>query len=218
MGIGTYNSYKFWLKRIFRFFFDIRYYGRENIVDDGPLIVASNHTSYLDPMPLGTAFRRPLSFMARKSLFADRFFGWIIRNVYAFPLDREGGTKAALKSFCKRLEQGRAVVIYPEGTRSEDGRLQGIEPGAAMISCRSGAPILPVYVMGTWHCWPRGAKMLKRFPIRVYIGPAIYPAKELPRSQKRAEQERINAELQASLMELEVRAWAEYPREYLPGN
>ena len=69
MGVGIYSAYRFWLKRIFHFGFDIRYYGLENIVEEGPLIVASNHTSYLDPLPLGTTFNRPLAFMARKTLF-----------------------------------------------------------------------------------------------------------------------------------------------------
>lgn len=213
MGIGIYSAYKFWLQRIFRFAFDIQYYGREHLIESGPLIVASNHVSYLDPLPLGTTFRRPLSFMARQSLFdSSKFFCWIIRNVYAFPVDRDGGTTAAIKSFCKRLDQDRAVVIFPEGTRSDDGHLQAIEPGTGMIAVRSGAPVQPVYLMGTWQCWPRGAKFFSMAPLRVYIAPAIYPRTGLGRGEKRAEQERITTELQRVLKGLEERAWAEYPK------
>jgi len=211
MGIGIYSAYRFWLKRIFHFGFDIRYYGMENLVEDGPLIVASNHTSYLDPLPLGTTYTRPLAFMARKTLFDNKYFSWVIRNVFAFPVDREKGSKASLKSFCKRLEMGRAVVIFPEGTRSTTGKLQELEPGAGMLAVRSGAPIQPVYVMGTYKCWPRGKKFFSFAPLRVYIAPPIYPKQGLERSQKRAEQERLNQELAQALKKFDEIAWANYP-------
>ena len=217
MGVGIYSAYRFWLKRIFHFGFDIRYYGLENLIEEGPLIVASNHTSYLDPLPLGTTFNRPLAFMARKTLFDNKYFSWVIRNVFAFPLDREKGSKEALKSFCKRLEMGRAVVIFPEGTRSPDGRLQELEPGAGMLAVRSGAPIQPVYVMGTYQCWPRGKKFFSFAPLRVYIGPALYPRKDLPRSEKRAEQDRLNRELSATLKGFNDLAWSQYLRSYTGG-
>lgn len=216
MGVGIYSAYKFWLERIFHFGFDIRYYGLENIVRDGPLIVASNHTSYLDPLPLGTTFSRPLSFMARKTLFDNKYFSWVIRNVFAFPLDRDKGSKAALKSFCQRLAMNRAVVIFPEGTRSPDGRLQELEPGAGMLAARSGAPIQPVYVMGTYQCWPRGQKFFSFAPLRIYIAPAIYPRTNLPRSEKRAEQERLNRELSAALRRFDELAWSQYPAPHAP--
>lgn len=211
MGIGIYNAYKWWLKRIFRTFCDIQYYGKENLVEDGQLIVASNHVSYFDPLPLGTTFKRPLGFMARKTLFENSLLSFIIRNVYAFPIDREKGTKEALKAFAKRLKEGRAVVIFPEGTRSEAGKLSELEPGVGVLSTRSGAPVQPVYIMGTWHCWPRGQKLFRFCPLRVYIAPAIYPKENLKRSEKRAEQQRITSELHSVLKELEARAWAEYP-------
>ncbi len=215
MGIGVYNAYKWWLKRIFRFMCDIKYYGRENLVEDGQLIVASNHVSYFDPLPLGTTFKRPLGFMARKSLFESKLLSFIIRNVYAFPIDREKGTKGALKAFAKRLEQGRAVVIFPEGTRSDCGKLQELEPGVGLLATRSGAPIQPVYIMGTWFCWPKGAKFFKFEPLRIYVAPPIYPKENLERSEKREEQKRITTELANVLKELEEKAWAEYPHHKL---
>lgn len=212
MGVGIYRAYRFWLKRIFRLGCSIQYIGVENIIKDGPLIVASNHTSYFDPLALGTTYKRPLSFMARKSLFENSFFSWIIRNVFAFPVDRgAGSSKSALRAFCKRLDQDRAVVIFPEGTRSVDGKLQPMQAGTAMLAVRSGAPIQPVYVMGTVYMWPRGQRLFKFRPLRVYVGEAIYPKKNIARSEKKSEQERITNELYASLKNLEERAWHDYP-------
>lgn len=215
MGIGMYNTFKFWLLRGARNLCDIQFYGKENLVEKGPLIVASNHTSYLDPILLGISYRRPLGFMARHTLFTNPYFGWLIRNVYAFPVERdgEGGSIKALKAFCKRLGQERGVVIFPEGTRSENGRLKPFESSVGMLAVRGKSPVQPIYIMGAWHVWPKGGKC-RPAPLRIYIAPAIYPKENLKRNEKRQEQERIGAELYKVLSQLEERAWAEYPEKY----
>lgn len=221
MGVGLYNSFKFWLLRIFRWGGDIRFIGEEKLVNEshGPIIVASNHASYLDPLILGCVYKkRPLSFMARSTLFVNKHFSWFIRSVFAFPVARVedgGSSKGALKAFCGKLNEDRAVVIFPEGTRSDDGRFKEVQAGVGMLAVRANSPIQPIYIMGAFFCWPRspGIDLLRPYPMRVYIGDPIYPNENLKRSEKRKEQERIAAELKTALHELEERAWREYPQD-----
>ncbi len=219
MGVGLYNSFKFWLRRIFRWSGSIEYYGEENLVNNGPVVVASNHTSYLDPLLLGCTYKkRPLAFMARSTLFTNKYFSWFIRSVFAFPVMRVedgGSSKGALKAFGEKLKEDRAVVIFPEGTRSDTGKFKEVQAGVGMLAVRANAPIQPIYVMGAFFCWPRspGIELLRPYPLRIYIGEAIIPRKDLKRSQKRAEQERMASELKARLLEMEERAWREYPQE-----
>ncbi len=219
MGVGLYRSFKFWLRRFFNWGCDIKYIGCENLVNDGPVIVASNHASYLDPLLLGCTYRkRPLAFMARSTLFTNKYFSWFIRSVFAFPVMRVedgGNSRGALKAFCAKLEDKRAVVIFPEGTRSADGKFNEVQSGVGMLAVRSKSPVQPVYIMGSFFCWPRspGIELLRPYPIRVYIGEAIYPKENLQRFEKKGEQERIAKELQQRLLELEEAAWKEYPQD-----
>ena len=219
MGVGLYRSFKFWLLKFFKWGCDIRFIGAENLVNEGAVIVASNHTSYLDPLLLGCTYKkRPLAFMARSTLFTNKYFSWFIRSVFAFPVMRVedgGSSKGALKAFCAKLEKERAVVIFPEGTRSDNGKFKDVQAGVGMLAVRRNSPIQPIYIMGSFFCWPRspGIELLRPYPIRVYIGEAIYPREDLKRSEKRGEQERIAEELRLRLLELEERAWREYPQD-----
>lgn len=219
MGVGLYKSFKFWLMRIFRWGGGIQFIGKEKLVNNGPVIVGSNHCSYLDPLILGCTYKkRPLAFMARSTLFTNKHFSWFIRSVFAFPVARVedgGSSKGALKAFCGKLEKNRAVVIFPEGTRSDDGKFKEMQAGVGMLAVRSNAPIQPIYIMGAFFCWPRshGIKLLRPYPLRVYIGDAIYPRDNLKRSEKRAEQDRMANELEKRLLELQDRAWSEYPED-----
>ena len=221
MGVGLYRSFKFWLLKFFKWGCDIRFIGEENLVYDQAVIVASNHASYLDPLLLGCTYKkRPLAFMARSTLFGNKYFSWFIRSVFAFPVMRVedgGSSKGALKAFCAKLEKNRAVVIFPEGTRTDTGRFKEVQAGVGMLAVRSNAPIQPIYIMGSFFCWPRspGIELLRPYPIRMYIGEAIYPKDNLKRSEKRGEQERIAQELKLRLLELEERAWKEYPQEII---
>ncbi|GHS95589.1 1-acyl-sn-glycerol-3-phosphate acyltransferase [Planctomycetales bacterium] len=214
MGIGLYRSYQFFLRRIGRFTCDLQVFGREHLIENGPLIIAANHASFFDPMLLGVTYDRPLSFMARESLFsASRFFSWVIRQTFAFPLKHGATAKDALRLFEERLKNDLAVVLFPEGTRSKDGRYVKSESAIGMLSTRSNAPIQPVYVMGSWHAWPRFQKYPRVGPMRVYVGPAIYPKANLARGDKRAEQNRLNAAYEQALLDFEQQAWREFQGE-----
>lgn len=178
--------------------------GAENMPPDGPLIVACNHASYLDPMLMGAAFTRDFHFMARRTLFDNPLFGWLIRQTQAFPLDRGGDSRDALRQFGALLAQNRAVLLFPEGTRTRTGRLGEVKPGVGLIAVRSNAPVLPVYIWGSFQSWPRGRGLPRPHRFKCVAGPLITPQ---PDASRKEEQARITALVDSELHRLEGIAW-----------
>lgn len=168
------------LKPLFYGLLRLRVVGKENIPKEGGLIVAVNHISYLDPPLVGVALwpQRKLHYIAKTELFKIPILGFILRLVNAFPVKRGKPDRVALKRAIELLERGEAVCIFPEGTRSRDGRLQKPELGISLLVLRSGAPVLPVAVINTDKALPRGAIMIHPARIRVYIGKAFHPKRE----------------------------------------
>lgn len=149
-------------KLVFVLLWRLRVDGREHVPATGPLIVACNHISYLDPAALGSALPRPVTYLAKKELFAIPVLGPLIRRLGAYPLDREAGGVAAVRAAMRVLKEGRCVGIFPEGTRNTSGTAQE-KGGAALLAALSGAPIVPAAVVGT--------KRAKRFAqVRVVFG------------------------------------------------
>src|SRR5690349_14319145 len=107
--------------------------GTHNVPKRGPVILASNHASNIDPPVVGTCIWRPCAFMAKEELFENKLFGWFNRNLYAFPVKRGTGDRGALKKALEILESGWPLVMFPEGTRSETGEMMVPELGVAMI-------------------------------------------------------------------------------------
>jgi 1-acyl-sn-glycerol-3-phosphate acyltransferase len=139
--------------------------GIENVPATGPVIVACNHVSYLDPVALGIALQRPLTYLAKKQLFDIPVLGPIITALGAYPLDREAGGLTALRSAVRVLKEGRCVGIFPEGTRNLTGSAEE-KGGAALLAALSGAPVVPAAIGGT-----RDAKRFAR--VRVIYGEPI---------------------------------------------
>ncbi|PIP67796.1 MAG: 1-acyl-sn-glycerol-3-phosphate acyltransferase [Candidatus Omnitrophica bacterium CG22_combo_CG10-13_8_21_14_all_43_16] len=158
------------LKLFFKIFFRLKIVGSANCPKTGPLIIAPNHTSFLDPLIAGFAVPRPLNFMARRSLFKNKFFGNIIKSVNAFPLKREGADVGAMRLAIDKLCQGKAVLIFPEGTRSKDGNLGEPRAGIGFLAASSGANILPCYIKGPREALPKGAIFPRFKKITVYVG------------------------------------------------
>ena len=137
--------------------------GRENIPNQGPLLVVSNHLNMLDPPLLGLSLGRRVKFIAKEELFQSRIVGYLVGSLGAFPVSRRRPNKKTLSQAVQVLADGQALVIFPEGMRSRGGRLRAAFPGAALIASRSGAPILPVGITGTerirgvawWLCRPQ---------------------------------------------------------------
>jgi len=146
----------FWTSFVGLFFgFSLRTRGRQNIPRTGPVLLIANHQSFLDPTSIGLASPRHLRFLARKTLFDNRFFGWLIGSLNAVPIDQEGVGKEGLKTILRQLEAGEPVLVFPEGGRSEDGRMTELRPGILLLIKRVKAPIVPVGIAGAHAAWPR---------------------------------------------------------------
>lgn len=169
----------YWLTRaVMSLFFRVvgswRVEGRENIPPRGAVIFAANHLSFLDPPVIGCALTRSAWFMGKAELFRKPLLGWFCRALHAFPIQRGTGDRAALKHTLDLLARGEAVTLFPEGTRSETGELGEPEVGIGMIARRSGAPIVPILIVGTDEVLPRGAKWIHKGRIRVRIGAPLH--------------------------------------------
>lgn len=156
-----------------KLFFRLRQFGRENIPKKGPFIVACNHQSYLDPTLCGAPMRRPMAYLARESLFKHWLFGPAIRSIYAMPLKQGEGDLATIRTVIKLLKQGKGVCLFPEGTRTEDGRIQPFKPGLGLLCRRGNAPIIPTVIDGAFECWPRGKKMFSCGSIWIQFGQPV---------------------------------------------
>lgn len=149
-------------------------YGLQNVPKTGGLIVASNHASYLDPPVIGSVCRmRTIHFMARDTLFKNPVLGFILRKSGVIPLDRERGDLKAMKTAIQLLQGGGAVALFPEGTRSLDGNLQEPKPGVGFLVAKGNAPVVPVYIHGSFDAWSKHSGGLKRKPVSVVFGPLI---------------------------------------------
>lgn len=139
----------------------------ERVPLTGPVILAANHASYLDPPLVGSGVCRPINYLARESLFRFPVFGWYLRQLNVVPVDRDGGGAAGLKGILDRLHDGGAVILFPEGTRTGDGQLQPARAGIGLTVIKSDAPVVPVRVFGTFEAWSRHMKLPR--PRRVMV-------------------------------------------------
>lgn len=136
----------------------IRFYGWRKVPKEGPVLLVANHQSFFDPPAVGAGVYRRLNYLARKTLFKFKPFGWLIDSLDAIPLDQEGIGYAGIKESLKRLKNGEAVVIFPEGARSEDGNLAYFQPGYITLAFRSHAAIVPVAISGAFEVYSRWMK------------------------------------------------------------
>ncbi len=179
MGVAAHEKTLLWkfgqgvCRMVSTAMFELKVYGMQHIPASGGVLIVSNHQSYLDPIALGAHLRRPMSFLARSTLFDHRFFGWLISNLNAFPVRQGEGDVGAVKETIRRLQEGHVLNIFPEGSRSEDGEIGPMQSGIALIVRRAGVPVVPAVIDGSFAAWPKGAKMPRRYPIRVRYGPAI---------------------------------------------
>lgn len=158
---------------LMRWMFDLTTVGRHHVPPTGPVLLVSNHSSILDPPLVGGAAARQLSFLAKAELFDIPGFGRLIRGLNARPLRREGADASALREALRMLGEGRALLVFPEGTRGPEGELRPPKAGAGMLAVLSGAPVVPVYVSGSGQAWPRGRRFPRRSRVTVTFGPPL---------------------------------------------
>ncbi|MFO0940801.1 MAG: lysophospholipid acyltransferase family protein [Pirellulales bacterium] len=173
-----------WFKRLFYhvlrymarvvgvLFFELRCYGRENL-PSGSALVLSTHQSHFDPVLVGLLFNDRLNYLARRTLFNNKLFAGLIRLLDAIELDRDRSGLAGLKETLKRLKAEEKVLIFPEGTRTTDGKISPLKPGFLAVARRSQALLVPVTVTGAYEVLPRGVKLPIRYPIRIQIGQPV---------------------------------------------
>ena len=165
-----YRISHFAVRLFFRVLFGLRITGKENLEYGECPVFACNHISYADPLVAGSGVNREVSFVAKKELFRNRFFGWLIRTYNAIPIDRDEIDRNALKRISSELGSGRSILMFPEGTRSKDGSIGELKAGLGFIALHNGKPVVPMYVGGTddlFGCF------LRRRRLEVRIGPPI---------------------------------------------
>lgn len=157
---------------VYKLFYNFHIEGAENIPQDRALVMASNHRSYADPVILTMPMKKPVTYMAKEELFKNKLFGWFITKLGAFPVKRGTGDMQVIDDAVAILNSGRHLVIFPEGTRSKDGKVGKGKTGVAMIAAKSGADVLPCGIIF------EGEKLHFRSKLTLRFGKVI-PASEI---------------------------------------
>jgi 1-acyl-sn-glycerol-3-phosphate acyltransferase len=175
--------------------FSLRSKGAKNVPKTGPALLISNHQSFLDPVLAGLAARRHLHYLARKTLFRHAGLAWLMRSLNAVPIDQEGFAREGLKTLMDELGAGHAVLVFPEGERTPDGRMQDFRPGIHLLIKKMDMPIVPVGIAGAFAAWPRHRPLPLPAPlfwppwsgtIAVAIGQPIHSASLREKSREEA--------------------------------
>src|SRR4051794_27784747 len=181
----------YWVVRAFlepflRLYFRMTRVGREHVPKDGPVILAANHRSFLDPFIIGVCVRRPIYFVAKRELFEKRWQGWILNALGAFPVRRGESDAESVDTALEILARGDVVVIFPEGTRIRTGSLGKAKRGVGRMALQSGAPVVPVAVHGTEKA--RRGWRIRPVKVKVRMGrPLTFPRVEQPSHSLAAE-------------------------------
>jgi 1-acyl-sn-glycerol-3-phosphate acyltransferase len=182
------NPLVYWLIRavfqpFFHIYFRLSRIGREHIPAEGPVIIASNHRSFLDPFVIGTMVRRPMYYVAKKEMFKGRLRSWVLNALGAFPVDRGAADQEMIETAKTILARGDIILMFPEGTRTRPGSLGSPKRGVGRLALETGAPVVPIAVIGTeevrrgWRIRPRKVRIRAgralRFPEVHDVSPAL---------------------------------------------
>jgi 1-acyl-sn-glycerol-3-phosphate acyltransferase len=149
---------------------DYKAFGVDNVPQEGGLLILSNHQSFMDPPLVVAQMKRAVCFLARSGLFKPPVFGTFIRKVHAFPVERGRTNASTMKKMIHLVQSGRALLMFPEGTRTKDGEIKPLESGLALIIKRAGVPVVPVAIEGAYKVWPRTRILPSAGKVRVNFG------------------------------------------------
>jgi 1-acyl-sn-glycerol-3-phosphate acyltransferase len=183
-----------------RAYFGLRLHGTEHIPPDGPLVIVPNHQTYADPPLVTIPVRRPVYYMAWSRLFDIPVFNRFIRLLRAFPVDIDARDARATREAVRLLQEGAALMIFPEGERTPDGRVQRFKPGAFRLAVSLAAPVLPVTIVGGDRSWPRGRMLPRPGRITITYHPTLRadPARD-PRAAARDLADRTRAAILSAM-------------------
>ncbi len=196
-------------RTLFRLYFRWRVFNPERVPQEGPVILASNHCSFLDPPLVGAGLRRSISYLARENLFRFPVIRWVLQRWHAVPVDREGGGAKGLKAILDRLLAGDAIILFPEGTRSRDGHLQPARSGIGLTVIKSTAPVVPVRLFGSFDAFGRHLRFPRPRRLAVKYGPPLRfehlraEAKVCSRSRLKSIYQQVADEIMAAIARLE---------------
>ncbi len=183
----------------------MRIFHRERAINEGSVLIVSNHESFLDPPFISVAFDRPIHFLARKTLFENRWFGALIRGLNSIPVDQERPDFTSLKRIIALLKKGERVLIFPEGQRTSDGQLGEAQPGVGLVIAKSRAPILPVRIFGAYKSYPRGAKFPRPHKVSIVVGEPLDLTSQIDSGEKGKElYQKLGNQAMAAVAALEL--------------
>jgi len=158
----------------FRFIFPLEIRGKENIARKGPCIIVANHISFLDAIAIGHSLPMPVNYFAKDNLLHIFIISRLLAYLGAIPLERDEPSSMSLRAGLKALKKKRALVVFPEGTRSKTGKMLPPKPGIGFLHIRSGAPLIPILIRGTNRAMPVGARFIRPGSrITLIYGPAL---------------------------------------------
>ena len=210
-----YTNNQFWSpRRIYRWAHRLTYLfckvmghietqGVENIPREGGVLLVSNHISLLDPVIIGSAANREVNFMARSNVFNVPLLGRIISVFNAYPVNRGKPDLGALRRTISLLKTGHAALIFPEGTRSFDGKLGKAHDGACFIAHRANVPTIPVFHRGAEKMMPRGSKRIRRAKLSVTFGNPIDFSEIVESEIKREMYQQMGVQMMGAISNLE---------------
>ena len=199
-------------RALYATYFRWRVFGAENVPLSGGVILASNHASFLDPPLVGAGLKRDINYLARESLFRFPGIGALLRSWNALPVDRDGGGAAGLREILHRLLAGGGIILFPEGTRTRDGKLQPARSGIGLTVIKSTVPVVPVRTFGTFEAYGRNQKFPRPISVAVKYGRPMRfeavraEAKTCDKARLKMIYQQVADEIMAEIAKLEPKA------------
>ncbi len=183
----------------FRTLFGLKIVGEEHLITEGPVLVASNHESFLDPPLIGNLYKDEMVYLARKTLFTGST-RWLYTKWNAIPVDQDRPDMGSLKTIIRKLKEGHRVLVFPEGERTVTGELGEAAPGIGLVAVKSGAVIQPVRIRGAREALPRGSSRIRFARISVSVGPPIrLTPEELKAAKGKEDYDRLAKRIMAAI-------------------